>query len=234
MRSKAPFIIAILCGALCAAAVLAYTGVVQAEAANARSEALARYGGDQVSVCVATRDIAPGEEITTANTTTREWLVDLLPTHACSSFEDIEGKQVTSAIVAGEVISQQRFEGASVSVVVPAGLQAVSVDLGEAQAVSGMLQPGAIVDVYATGNTTELLVPRVLVTAIDQSTTGTKRVTLAVAPEHVQEIIATTQQSSLYLVLPSQQASSSPQEEASTSFQDVDKEKQKSEGRNNA
>lgn len=207
MRSKAPFFIALLCGIGCAAAVLAYTSMVQAEAVAMRNEALQRYGGDQVEVCVATRDIAPGEEIHESNTTTREWLVDLLPAHACESFDEIAGKQVTSAVVEGEVLSQQRFEGESTSIKVPAGLQAVSVELGDAQAVGGMLQAGSIVDVYAAGTTTELLVSQVLVTAIEPGATGSKRVTLAVSPEYVQQIIATTQQATLYLVLPSKQKS---------------------------
>lgn len=203
MKTKTTFALAVLCGLACAGAVLAYTLSVQTEAANARTEALARYGGDQVDVCVATRDIAPGEEISQANTTMRQWLVDLLPEQACQSFEEIEGKQVASAVVAGEVLSAKRFEEQQVSIVVPAGLQAVSVELGDAQAVGNLLKAGSIVDVYATGTSTDLLASQVLVTSIEQGTTGNKRVTLAVAPEYVQQIIATTQQAALYLALPS-------------------------------
>lgn len=225
MKTRAPFLIALLCGIACAAALYAYMSMVQTEAANARSEALARYGGDQIEVCVATRDIAPGEEINSSNTTMREWLVDLLPAQACESLDEINGKQVTSAIVAGEVISKHRFEGESVSIIVPAGLQAVSVELGDAQAVAGMLQAGSIVDVYAAGTQTDLLVSQVLVTAIEQGTTGNKRVTLAVAPEYVQQIIATTQQSSLYLVLPSNE-SSKPAQGTTKAEQGASKSKQ--------
>ena len=37
--------------------------VVRGEAERARADALARYGGDQVEVCVAKRDIAAGETV---------------------------------------------------------------------------------------------------------------------------------------------------------------------------
>ena len=42
----------IVCGFLCAACVLAYTQGVRGEAEAARAEALARYGGEQLEVCV--------------------------------------------------------------------------------------------------------------------------------------------------------------------------------------
>lgn len=208
MRQKGTMVVALLCGLVCAFSVFAYTRVVQADAAAARSEAMERFGGDQIEVCVATRDIAPGEEVSAANTTSRMWLVDLLPGDAVTALADVAGKQVTSAVIAGEVLSMKRFQGESVSVVVPQGLQAVTVELSEAQAVGGMLQAGSIVDVYATGTSTALLVERVLVTALEQSASGAKRVTLAVSAEHVQEIIAATSQSALYLVLPSRGESS--------------------------
>ena len=52
-----------ICGVLCALCVLGYTQSVRGEAERARADALARYGGDQVEVCVAKRDIAAGETV---------------------------------------------------------------------------------------------------------------------------------------------------------------------------
>ena len=51
----------IACGVLCAACVLAYLTSVRGEADAARAEALARYGGEQVEVCVARRDVAAAD-----------------------------------------------------------------------------------------------------------------------------------------------------------------------------
>ena len=205
MRKRGTTVLALLCGVACAACVLAYTQQVEASAAAQRTEALARYGGDQVEVCVATRSIAEGEVVDAANTTTRLWLVDLLPADPVTSLADVAGKQATSPIVAGEVLSHVRFDAAGSSVSVPAGLQAVGVELGSAQAVGGAISAGAVVDVYAAGaSATTLIAANVLVAAVSDVASGRVAVTLAVDPDHVEEIIATTQTASLYLTLPAQ------------------------------
>ena len=60
-----------ICGVLCALCVLGYTQSVRGEAERARADALARYGGDQVEVCVAKRDIAAGETVDSGAIETR-------------------------------------------------------------------------------------------------------------------------------------------------------------------
>ena len=71
-----------ICGVLCALCVLGYTQSVRGEAERARADALARYGGDQVEVCVAKRDIAAGETVDSGAIETRLWVADLLPPEA--------------------------------------------------------------------------------------------------------------------------------------------------------
>ena len=61
MKRSRTTIIGIACGLACAACVFAYAQGVRGEADAARAEALARYGGEQLEVCVAKRDIAAGE-----------------------------------------------------------------------------------------------------------------------------------------------------------------------------
>ena len=56
-------IICISCGLLCAVCVLVYTQSVRADAEDTRNAAMAKYGGEQIEVCVAKRDIAAGESI---------------------------------------------------------------------------------------------------------------------------------------------------------------------------
>ena len=203
MKRKATVIIAILCGIFCAVTVLIYMRDVQAQAQAVRDEALERYGGETVEACVATRDIQPGEAVSASNAAMRPWLVEMLPADAVLAFEDAEGNQVTSLVLAGEVVSSRRFEGEADKVTIPAGLQAVSVELGSAQALGEMLAAGALVDVYATGSTTSLIAHNVLVAAVETGSYSGKCVTLAVAPDKVQEVIAASQQTGLYLSLPS-------------------------------
>ena len=144
------------CGALaCAACVFAYAQGVRGEADAARAEALARYGGEQLEVCVAKRDIAAGESVDASAVETRLWVADLLPAEAFRSSDDVVGKKASSTILAGEVLS------------------------------SGVL-------VLATSASAQ------------ESTTDAKVswITVAVAPESVQEIVAAAQKTELYFTLP--------------------------------
>ena len=203
MKKKGTVISALLCGVICAVSVLMYTNQLEAQAAAQRSEALARYGGDQVEVCVATRTIAAGEVVDAANTSTRLWLVDLLPEEPITSLSEVAGMQATSSIIAGEVLSHARFNDSSEFVAIPAGLQALGVELGSAQAVGGAVNAGDLVDVYVSGASgAALLANKVLVVSIAELSTGRFSVTLALAPDQVEEVIASTQSANLYLTLP--------------------------------
>lgn len=204
MKRKASMLFSLLCGVVCSLAVFAYTVQVQQEATRVRNEALSRYGGEQIEACVATEDIAAGDIVTAANVTTRQWLVDLLPVDAAKSFDQVSGQRATSSIVAGEVISTRHFEGGTLDIEVPSGLQAVSIEVEQAQAVGGALQAGALVDVYAAGSaeTSQLIKGAYVVSSGNGSGTRTW-ITLAVSPDQVEQVIAATQSATLYLTLPS-------------------------------
>lgn len=205
MKRKTTIALCVSSAFICALSVAFYTGQVQQEASQARNEALSRYGGEQLEVCVASADIPAGETITSANVETKMWLVDLLPSEAVESIDDVSGKRATSSIVEGEVLSSRHFEGSALNVSVPSGLQAVSVELGQAQAVGGALEAGSIVDVYASGpSETSLLVSGAYVASAGNGSGSATWVTLAVEPSQVEQVIAATQTSSLYLTLPSQ------------------------------
>ena len=205
MKRKTTMALCIESALTCAFSVALYTGQVRQEANQARNEALSRYGGEQLEVCVASQDIPAGETITSANATTKMWLVDLLPTEAVESFDDVSGKRATSSIVEGEVLSSRQFEGSSLNISVPSGLQAVSVELDQAQAVGGALEAGSIVDVYASGpSETSLLISGAYVASAGNGSGSSSWVTLAVEPSQVEQVIAATQSSTLYLTLPSQ------------------------------
>lgn len=204
MKQKGMTMIALLCGVVCALAVYSYTNAVQADAQAARDEALERYGGEQVLVCVATRDIAPGEVLGSANVEVRQWLVDLLPEGAQDDLSSIEGKQASSGIAAGEVITEKRLEGEDGDLSVPSGMQAVSIEADTAAAVGGAVDVGSRVDVYATGaDGAHLMVSGAQVLASGSKTSSRIWVTLAVADDQVQELVAATQKTVLYLTLPS-------------------------------
>ena len=60
MKRKTTMALCIASALTCAFSVALYTGQVRQEANQARNEALSRYGGEQLEVCVASRDIPAG------------------------------------------------------------------------------------------------------------------------------------------------------------------------------
>lgn len=208
MKKTKTLIWGIASGLLCALAVFLYMHEVKSEAEAARAEALSRYGGEQIEVCVAQRDIAVGEKIDSSNVTTKLWVADLLPEDAVSSLSDVAGKQVTSPILSGEVVSDKRFQASEQEWEVPEGLSVLSVPAKDIQTVGGSLCAGMYVDVYSTGTSTNLLAQNILVvtTNVDSeeksSGSSISWVTLALKPESVQEIVAASQKTELYFVLP--------------------------------
>ena len=207
-RKRKTALLSVACGAACVVCVLLFMQSVRGEAEAARAESLARYGGEQLEVCVAKHDIAAGQTIEASDVELKMWVADLLPAEAARTVEEVQGRTPTSPIMEGEVVVLKRFEGSASSLDVPDGLAALSVPAKDVQAVGGSLAAGAAADLYAVGGTaTALLAQDVLILATSSSDSeGSSAelawVTVAVAPESVQEIIDASQKSQLYFVLP--------------------------------
>ena len=225
MRQRKTIAIAIACGVACAVCVALFMASVRGEAAAARNEMLARYGGEQVDVCVATRAISAGERIDSGMITTHSWIADLLPEGAVVDPSSVLGRTVTSPIAKGEVIVAMRFERAAEVLDVPAGKVAISVSAKTVQAVGGAIQPGMLVDVYATGDSgASVLAREVLV--LDTSAAGGERtsssgdiawVTLAIDAANAQEFVTATSKATLHFVLPSSETRATEAAPASSS-----------------
>ena len=128
---------ALACG-LCCALCVALRGEVDA----ARAEALERYGGDQVEVCVAKRDLAAGEVVDASAVVTKMWVADLLPDTAVTDSSQIIGRRLGSNVIKGEVLCFRRTEVSDSELAVPAGMAAISVPARPVQAVGGSVEPG--------------------------------------------------------------------------------------------
>lgn len=208
VKSKRTLLLGLTCGIVCAVSVFLYTGTVKAEASADREEMLARYGGEQIEACVATRDIAAGETVSASNVSQKTWITQLLPEEAVLLSDDAIGKKATSSISKGEVVTAKRFASEDQSIDVPEGLSALSVPAKDVQAIGGSVHAGMKVDVYATGaSATEVLAREVLVLATStgestNSSTAFSWITLALKNESVQELIAASQKTELYFVLP--------------------------------
>lgn len=213
MRRKTTAVLGMACGVVCALCVGLYVQGVRGEVDEARAEALARYGGEQIEVVVAKRDIFAGEAVDASAVETQLWVADLLPEAAVTSIEDVRGRVVASTILAGEVVSERRFEGEARQLDVPAGLIAISVPAKDVQAVGGAITTGSRVDMYATGGTsTDLIASDVLVLATSaggrdaDARESVSWITIAVEPGIAQGIVAAAQKMELYFTLPGEGA----------------------------
>ena len=211
MRRNKAAVVGVVCGVLCAACVFAYTQTVRGEADQQRRDALARYGGDQVEVCVAKRDIAAGEVVESSAIETRLWVADLLPAEAVRSASEVVGSKASSMMLSGEVLSKRRFQAEGSQIDVPDGQVAISVPAKDVQAVGGAIGAGSVVDVYATGGSdTQALARgvRVLATSVadGESTSSSAAkvswVTVAVDADRAEEMVSAAQKTELYFTLP--------------------------------
>lgn len=202
--------IGIASGLLCAIAVGAYIASVDEQASAAQSEMLAKYGGDQIDVCVAKNDIAAGTTIKDSDIEIKTWIATLLPENAIVSKSDAVGKKAGSTILAGEVISGSRFGFDNADIEIPEGFVALSIPVREVQAVGGAIAAGMKCDVYAIssgaankiGNAIKILATSI--TTGSSASSSSAWVTLAVSPESVAEFITAAETMEIYLTRPSE------------------------------
>lgn len=207
-KSNRTALIGLVCGLLCALCVGIYIVEVDAQASAAQADILAKYGGEQVDVCVAKNDIVAGSTITEHDIETKTWIATLLPTNSVTNVREIVGKHVGSTILAGEVVTHNRLGFASSEVSVPDGKVALSVPTREVQAVGGSLCAGMNTDIYAVGSSSTTLLASavpVLATSLtsDSASTASAWVTIAVEPESVEEFVSAAENLELYFALPS-------------------------------
>ncbi|MCL1847625.1 MAG: Flp pilus assembly protein CpaB [Coriobacteriia bacterium] len=212
--------LALLCGVIAAAAMFLYATGVREEATQTRQQALSAYGGEQVEVFVATRNIAVGETLSGSNVSSRLWLSDLLPAGALSDQTQVFGQTVSVPLLMNEPVVAAKLGELKAPVSVPAGLCALSIPSEDVLAVGGAISAGSYVTIYAADSkTVELIAEDVLVLetsngafqSVDSGSglfgSSSSRpklvwVTLAVDPEIAQELIAASSSRHLHLVLP--------------------------------
>ncbi len=205
--------IALACGLVCALCLGLFMQSVQGSADKARAEVLEKYGGSQVDVYVALRDIAPGERVDSSSVGVKSWVADLLPDTAILSSQQITGNVATSSICAGEVLVEKRFQSNETQIEVPTGMTAVSVPAKAVQALGGALRAGMYVDIYASGDTTTSAIARdvlVLGTSAGKGSASESSfswVTIAVPDKLVEQLVAASNTTNLHFTLPAADAS---------------------------
>lgn len=210
MGRRTRLIVSGLCAVLSLALCLAYGEHVREESERVRTEALERYGGEVVTLVVATEEIPAGESVTRANAAEREWIVDLAPAGAVTNFDEVVGSEVSVPVSAGAPLTELNFRAATEVVDVPADRVALTLptssDLG--------VPPGTVVgDTLAAYKADEdgvrLISADLRVLATPQTGSGVLSpgsLTVAVAPGDVAKLLSASDEGSLRLALPGDQA----------------------------
>ena len=189
----------------------------------------AKPAASNVTVIVSKKNITAGTKLDTliqeGAFTTVSVPRDALVSGAVSTLADLQGKTAAAFILQGEQITSARFQGSSQStgglLGIQGGYQAVTLNLEPQRVVSGFIQGGDHVVLYATldseGGTslTATLVPDVRVLKVSGSSgavggaaaTGNELITLELKPEDAAKVVLAQEKAQIWLSLlpPNQQ-----------------------------
>lgn len=139
---------------------------------------LTAHASGSTTVYRATADIAPGTPAASLNERTIEKVqVDssTVPMGAVTELPSLAGKRSVQTVFRGQVLIQQQWsEAASTGgLAIPAGMNAISVQVSDQERVAGFVQPGSQVAVYATiGDKTVMILKDAQVIAVGAAATG--------------------------------------------------------------
>lgn len=194
------------CAVLVALVFVAYGDHVRAEAEQVRSEAIARYGGEVVSLVVANDSLEPGDVVSERNVSLREWVADLAPEDALTSLDDAIGREVSVPVGKNAPVTELAFRDSSEIAEVPEGHVAVSVPVTDSLGISrGVPQGSSVIAYEVTDEGSSLVSDDITVLSAPAKTTslGTNvQVTLAVASDDVARLLQASANGDLRLVLP--------------------------------
>ncbi|HEX2180409.1 MAG TPA: Flp pilus assembly protein CpaB, partial [Actinomycetota bacterium] len=208
--------------------IVALLGMVLVFTYAGRVRAGAGVSGAAGTAYVATNDIPAGTrwEDMVGALKKRDVPADVRPATAVTTTNQLEGKSSIQSIAKGTIVTTTQFNtSSSGGLDIPAGQNAVTVNLGVPQAVARYIQPGAETNVYVTykglptapnaadGTVTKLLLSNVKVLAnqplLTQSeetadaasapTTGEILLTMALTPDQAEKLIFAKENGSLWL-----------------------------------
>lgn len=174
------------------------------------------------TMLVASRDIAPGERLSSENLNRIDWPKNSIPKGAAQALNLVEGRVAAQPIGSGEPITEGRLaptgSRAGLNALITPGRRAMTVKVNEIVGVAGFALPGNYVDVLVTVNhnsappTARIVLERISVLAVAQDHSvkdETKprivsAVTLEVTPEQAEKLDLARSVGTLSLVLRNQ------------------------------
>ena len=223
MSRRMRLLLSALCGVLAVVVGALYVGQVRAEGEQERNEAIRRYGGELVTLAVASRTIEAGEVVTASDVSMRDWVSSLAPKGSLTSIDDVVGKELSVPIAEGAPLTDLNFRQSEARLDIPSGHVALSVPLTEKLGISSSVQQGAHLSAYraAEGSSEVLCGDVTVLSSPDNAGTVSGRgfVTIAVDAACIAPVISASTAGDLRLVLP---ADDVKQEAATAQKQNVE------------
>ena len=193
MTRRMRLVVAGTCALIAALLCVAYGQSVQAEAEQVRAEALERYGGEVVTLVVASEGLEAGDVVDRLNVTEQDWLADLVPEGAILSLDDVLGAEITVPVAAGAPLTSLNFRDDEDAVEVPSGCVAVTVSVTQNLGLPSATAAGTRLAAYEVEDSGVSLISDdllVLRSTMDTSVGSRGEVTLAVGAESVASVLA--------------------------------------------
>lgn len=190
--------------------------------ARERESLLTHFGGEVVEVCVAKRDIKPGELLVESLIETERRSAVLLPKDAITTanINKILDKRASSLIVKGEPVLERRVREMRHALdVLGDGLSAVTIQTDSIRALGGEIEKGMRITVLGANTHSDVNVLATNVEVISSNTVKKKNdestslmsgssnaeiawVTLAIPNAQVSSVVAASASNTVYLVMP--------------------------------
>lgn len=205
MTKKTRILISVLSALLASFCFFAYVQSVRAEAEKSRAEAIQKYGGELTSILVATKQIEPGETLSSSNTQVKSWISDLIPEGAITNPESVMGRTVSSVIGVGMPVVSLHLRSATSQISIPENLVGLTISHGEKYGLAERLSAGTKLAAYeVTDSLITCIASDIAVLSDDTESAlySSSSVTLGLTPEQVPAVLSAYARGTLRFTLP--------------------------------
>ena len=205
VTKKTRILISVLSALLASFCFFAYVQNVRAEAEKSRAEAIQKYGGELTSILVATKQIEPGETLSSSNTQLKSWISDLIPEGAITNPESVMGRTVSSVIGVGMPVVSLHLRSVASQISIPENLVGLTISHGEKYGLAERLSAGTKLAAYEV---TDSIITFIAsdIAVLSDDTEGTlytsSSVTLGLTPEQVPAVLSAYARGTLRFTLP--------------------------------
>ena len=205
MTKKTRILISVLSALFASFCFFAYVQSVRAEVEKSRAEAIQKYGGELTSILVATKQIEPGETLSSSNTQVKSWISDLIPEGAITNPESVMGRTVSSVIGVGMPVVSLHLRSVASQITIPENLIGLTISHGEKYGLAERLSAGTKLAAYEV---TDSLITCIAsdISVLSDDTEGTSytssSVTLGLTPEQVPAVLSAYARGTLRFTLP--------------------------------